>query len=168
MAAEAAGGATGGDGDWRALEAAEAAEAAEVRNGAVAAGAAGAARLHLPAWLQCVPPCLQPCLMSPPVHVAPGSKKMSAGGAAVEEAGAATREAGEAEAVTREAEEAEGAGAIDEPFAADTLAVLELEANGQTRLPPLHPHNTVLVALLASFNQLGAAPPQIARYGAPL
>ena len=165
MAAEAAGGATGRDGDWRALEAAE---AAEVRNGAVAAGAAGAARLHLPAWLQCVPPCLQPCLQSPPVHVAPGSKQTSAGGVAVEEAGAATGEAGEAEAVTREAEEAEGAGAIDEPFAADTLAVLELEANGQTRLPPLHPHNTVLVALLASFNQLGAAPPQIARYGAPL
>ena len=86
----------------------------------------------------------------------------------MEEAGAATGEAGEAEAVTREAEEAEAGGAIDEPFAADTLAVLELEANGQTRLPPLHPHNTVLVALLASFNQLGAAPPQIARYGAPL
>ena len=165
MAAEAAGGATGRDGDWRALEAAE---AAEVRNGAVAAGAAGAARLHLPAWLQCVPPCLQPCLQSPPVHVAPGSKQTSAGGVAVEEAGAATGEAGEAEAVTREAEEVEAAGAMDEPFAADTLAVLELEANGQTRLPPLHPHNTVLVALLASFNQLGAAPPQIARYGAPL
>ena len=87
----------------------------------------------------------------------------------MEEAGAATGEAGEAEAVTREAEAEEAAaGAIDEPFAADTLAVLELEANGQTRLPPLHPHNTVLVALLASFNQLGAAPPQIARYGAPL
>ena len=57
---------------------------------------------------------------------------------------------------------------IDEPFAADTLAVLEFEANGQSNLAPLHPRNTVLVALLASFNRLGAAPPQLARYGAPL
>ena len=51
------------------------------------------------------------------------------------------------------AEEAAGAG-----FASPSLTVLELEANGQTALPPLHPRATVLTALLASYNRLGAAP----------
>ena len=141
VAADAAGSATGGDGDGR---------TAEMPNGVAAAGTAGAATLRLPAWLK----CLQPCL----AHLAPGTKG-APGGAATEE---------EAKGEAKEAEAEEVAEMVDEPFAADTLAVLELEANGQTSLPPLHPRNTVLVALLASFNQLGAAPPQLARYGASL
>jgi hypothetical protein len=64
------------------------------------------------------------------------------------------------------AEEAQQEGA--EGFASDTLTVLELEANGQTSLPPMHPSNSVLVALLASFNRLGGAPLQLARHGASL
>ena len=48
-------------------------------------------------------------------------------------------------------------------FASDTLTVLEFEANGQTILPPLRPNSTVLTAVLASFNRLGAVPLQLAQ-----
>lgn len=53
-------------------------------------------------------------------------------------------------------------------FASDTLTVLEFEANGQTILPPLRPNSTVLTAVLASFNRLGAVPLQLAQHGTTL
>ena len=53
-------------------------------------------------------------------------------------------------------------------FSSASLAVLELEANGQSTLADLNPQNTVLTALLASFNQLNTVPAQLSRYGSSL
>ena len=72
--------------------------------------------------------------------------------AAVAEAAVAVGDQDDA-AADAGAEEAAGAG-----FASPSLTVLELEANGQTALPPLHPRAAVLTALLASYNRLGAVP----------
>ena len=65
-----------------------------------------------------------------------------------------------AEAVADAGEEAAGAG-----FGSPSLTVLELEANGQIALPPLHPSATVLTALLASYNRLGAVPRMLVQHG---
>lgn len=48
------------------------------------------------------------------------------------------------------------------------LSVLELEGNGQTCLAPMHVSNTVLTALLSSFNELRAAPAYLSLYGSCL
>jgi len=45
------------------------------------------------------------------------------------------------------------------------LRVLELEGNGVTELPPLHPDNMVLTAVLAAFNRLSAIPGALAQCG---
>ena len=76
-------------------------------------------------------------------------------------ADAAAVEAGEAAAV-------EAAGRGGRGFASPSLAVLELEANGQRALPRLHPRDLVLTAVLASFNDLRAVPSQLVAYGPTL
>ena len=63
---------------------------------------------------------------------------------------------------------AHGAEYSSHGFTSPHLTVLELEANAQAALPPLHAHGTRLTALLASFNRLHTPPAQLVRYGGSL